>query len=206
MTYYVGTETSPNIQRSLDPLAQGDENARALLLAHSRRRLVTLTQWMMQDFARLRRWEDTDDVLQRALMRLCRVLDELHPATTAEFFRIAALQIRRELQDLARHYFGPNGWGVRHAVHGQCVGQLNGGAADDSGQLPLRLAQWTEFHTAVESLPAEERQAFELIWYHELTQVEAATVMEISDRQLRRYWAAARLRLQRQIPAFFEAK
>lgn len=198
------TGTTLHVQRSIDRLALGDVSAREELFTHARRRLVALTRRMMQDFSRLHRWEDTDDILQRALVRMCRSLEDLRPGSTAEFFRIAALQIRRELHDLARQYFGPEGWGVRHSVNVSNDGRSNGYGSDDSGQLPWRLAQWTEFHAAVERLPDEERLAFELIWYHELSHVEAATVMDVSDRQIRRYWTAARLRLQKLLPEFFD--
>jgi hypothetical protein len=39
---------------------------------------------------------------------------------------------------------------------------------------PEELERWTEFHCQVEALPAEGREVFDLLWYHELTQEEAA--------------------------------
>jgi RNA polymerase sigma-70 factor (ECF subfamily) len=56
---------------------------------------------------------------------------------------------------------------------------------------------WTEFHEAVEALPDKERQVFELLWYQEMTQAEAATVLQIADSTIRRHWLSARRRLGR---------
>ena len=59
---------------------------------------------LRQDFPRLKNWEETDDVLQNAALRLDRALGVVPVASAAEFFRLAATVIRRELLDLARHY------------------------------------------------------------------------------------------------------
>ena len=44
-----------------------------------------------------------------------RALGEVRPPTAADFFRLAAVQIRRELLDLARRYSGAHGLGANHA-------------------------------------------------------------------------------------------
>jgi DNA-directed RNA polymerase specialized sigma24 family protein len=44
-------------------------------------------------------------------------------------------------------------------------------------------------------LPTEEREVFDLLWYQELSHGEAAAVLGISERILRRRWLAARQRL-----------
>lgn len=46
-----------------------------------------------------------------AAIRLDRALAEKVPKDASHFFRLAALQIRRERIDLARHYGGPEGMG-----------------------------------------------------------------------------------------------
>jgi RNA polymerase sigma-70 factor (ECF subfamily) len=58
-----------------------------------------------------------------------------------------------------------------------------------------RLAFWTEFHSRVEGLPEEEREVFDLLWYQELSQAEAAGLLDVSERTIKRRWAAARLKL-----------
>src|SRR5262245_35464825 len=66
---------------------------------------------MLKGYPNVRRWEQTDDVLQNAVIRLHRALQQLTVQTPLDFFRLAALNIRRELLDLARHYYGPQGRG-----------------------------------------------------------------------------------------------
>jgi RNA polymerase sigma-70 factor (ECF subfamily) len=193
---------SAEIQRWLDRLRAGDDSARAQLLACARQQLERLTHKMLRGWDRVHRWEQTPDVMQNALVRLYRALSECRPATAAEFFRLAATSIRRELQDLAKHYYGPHGAGANHATpnwraRGDQAGEA---AAWEFGQVdedPAELAIWTEFHAGVALLPDAERAAFDLLWYEELPQAEAARLLGISERTLKRHWAAARLRLGR---------
>ncbi len=103
------------IQGWLDRLRDGDEAAREKLLQFSCERLRRLTRKMLRRFERVHRWEQTDDVLQSAMLRLHRTLQDVRPDSPADFYRLAALNIRRELLDLAKHYFGPCGLGARHA-------------------------------------------------------------------------------------------
>ena len=58
-------------------------------------------------------------------MRLYRSLAEAQPASAAELYRLAALNIRRELLDLAKHYYGPRGLGTTLA------GLCDAGEVDD---------------------------------------------------------------------------
>jgi RNA polymerase sigma-70 factor (ECF subfamily) len=48
-------------------------------------------------------------------------------------------------------------------------------------------------------LPAEEREVFELLWYHGLTQAEAARVLGTTERVVGSRWRRARLRLHREL-------
>ncbi|MFL5340532.1 MAG: RNA polymerase sigma factor [Gemmataceae bacterium] len=193
------TDSLARWQGWLDGLHAGDSAARGELLAATSERLTRLTRRMLKDYPRVRRWEQTDDVLQNALLRLLRALDQVRPATLREYFRLAALQIRRELLDLARHYYGPQGAGAHHASHADADDpERPAGLAPDvsnSTHDPARLASWSEFHQQVEALPADTREVFELIWYQALSQVEAAKVLGVNERTVQRHWQAARLEL-----------
>jgi DNA-directed RNA polymerase specialized sigma24 family protein len=67
--------------------------------------------------------------------------------------------------------------------------------AVDSTRCPDRLAAWTEFHEKVGQLPAEEQEAFHLLWYQDLKEAEAAALIGVSVRTLQRRWQSARLKL-----------
>ncbi len=177
------------LQRCLDRWHQGDGSARNDLLRHAARRLTRLAHKMFRDFPALRHWEETDDVLQNALIRLSRALQDGEVTSVYHFFRLAALQIRRELLDLAKHYFGPHG-AAAHAA-----GQAPQQEPENDTHNPGRLALWTEFHRQVEALPAPEKEVFDLIWYQELPQAEVAALLKVDVRTVKRRWLAARLKL-----------
>jgi RNA polymerase sigma-70 factor (ECF subfamily) len=121
--------------------------------------------------------------------------------TARDFFRLAALHIRRELLDLARHYYGPQGQGPHHrswepggsATAEDDLGPL---AQTDLSQEPSRLAAWGEFHEQIGALPDEEREVFDLLWYQSLSQAEAAELLGVSERTVKRRWLSARLALR----------
>jgi RNA polymerase sigma-70 factor (ECF subfamily) len=186
------------LQQCLDRLHGGDESARKELLAGTCERLTRLTRTMLRDYRRLKRWEQTEDVLQNALLRLYRALQEVTPASLRDFYRLATLQIRRELIDLSRHYYGPQGGGRLHASNVEEASSLEAPPVyeqADSADGPARLAAWSEFHRQVEALPEEEREVFDLVWYQGLQHTEAGSVLGVSARTVKRRWLAACLKL-----------
>lgn len=191
--------TLTHVQLCIERFNAGDQAARDELIARACDRLRRLTEHIMQDFGRVRRWEDSDDVFQEAMVRLLRALEAV-PITTAEqFFRLAALQIRRQLCDLVRKHFGPEGDGANLATnHEESMGPRTGAAAREPAQSthdPGKLAFWTELHQMVERLPDEALAVVDLLWYQELTQDEAAGVLGVSVPTVKRRWAEARVRL-----------
>jgi RNA polymerase sigma factor (sigma-70 family) len=189
---------STRIQGCIDRMRAGDPAARDELLAHTAERLTRLTREMLRDFPGVHNWEQTDDVFQSAALRLWRALGEVQPPTVADFLRLAAAHIRRELIDLARRYSGGRGQVADRASVGR-PGDSSSPARRaepmDTTNDPDRLAAWTDFHREVEALPAEEREAFDLLFYQGLSQAEAAVTLDVSERTIKRRWQAARLRL-----------
>jgi RNA polymerase sigma factor (sigma-70 family) len=197
-----GTDSTTEIQLRLDRLRAGDESARDELLDIARGRLGRLARKMLRGYPGVGRWEQTDDILQNVALRLCRALKTVRPESVRGFVRLAALQIRRELIDLARHYEGPEGLGRHH---------LSGAGAHDPGRTPrppdspsdtddpARLASWSEFHETIESLPDAEREVFDLLWYQGLSQREAAALLGITERAAKRRWRSARLKLHKML-------
>jgi DNA-directed RNA polymerase specialized sigma24 family protein len=60
---------------------------------------------------------------------------------------------------------------------------------------PTKLAEWVDFHETIDTLPEPEREVFDLLWYHGLSQDEAAGVLEVDVRTVKRRWRAAGLSL-----------
>ena len=105
------------LQGYIDKMLEGDDSYRQLLVDHSYRRLRLLVKKRMSLFPGVQRWEQTDDVLQQASMKLWKSLEAVRPATVRDFFGLAATQIRRTLIDLARHYGGKQGIGAKHVTN-----------------------------------------------------------------------------------------
>jgi RNA polymerase sigma factor (sigma-70 family) len=193
--------TTVRLQQCLDRLQAGDVIAREELVNCACERLERLTRKMLRDYPGVRRYEETSDVRQNASVRLWRSLQEVSPPCVRDFFRLAALHIRRELIDLARHHFGPESSGAHHATPGPAkdVGAESATPPAyekvDSADGPEQLAVWEEFHRQADALPDEEREVFDLLWYQGLAQAEAATLLGVSERTVKRRWQAARLKL-----------
>jgi RNA polymerase sigma-70 factor (ECF subfamily) len=108
------TGTDTELQGLIDLANAGDSASREALLDHACDRLLKLTRKIFHSSGDLRRWEETGDVFQNSMLRLHRALSATHVESVRHFFNLAALQIRRELIDLARHHFGPEGIAYNH--------------------------------------------------------------------------------------------
>lgn len=185
------------LQHWLTLAGQGDTEARNQIIDHTCERLRLLTRKMLRGYPGVRRWSETDDVLQNAMIRLHRSLAEVKPQLPRQFYGLAATQIRRELIDLARHYYGTEGLGARHHTDGGKAA----GVKSDHCLRPEDLESWTEFHEQVEQLPEELREVVNLLWYEGISQPEAASVLAISLATVKRRWQAARLVLYGKLQA-----
>ena len=179
----------------LGRLREGDDSARDRLIALAQGRFVALARAMLRRYPHVRRWEETDDLLQAALMRLHRGLAVVRPEGVPHFDNLAATQIRRELIDLARSYHGPEGIGANHHTDGIDPGGRLARVADGDG-MPESLEEWTAFHEAVGRLPDEERTIMDLLWYRGLTHAQAAGVLGVATKTVQRRWASARLMIR----------
>lgn len=185
------------LQQHLDLARRGDPEARGQIIDHTCERLRLLTRKMLRGYPGVRRWSQTDDVLQNAMLRLHRSLAGVRPESPRQFYGLAATQIRRELIDLSRHYYGAEGVGARHHTDGGKAAE----ARTDGDLRPEDLESWTRFHEQVERLPDEQREIVSLLWYEGLSQPEAANVLGISLATAKRRWQAARLALYGRLKA-----
>jgi len=186
------------LQLLIDKVLAGNEAARSALLDHACDRLLRLTRKMFHARPDLRRWEQTDDVFQSAMIRLHRALVDVKPESVRHFFNLAAVQIRRTLLDLAKHHLGPHGQGKKHHTDGQPADD-EGGSLHDRAEQPEDLEAWSAFHAQVEALPDDEKEVVGLLFYEALTQEEAASVLGVSLRTVKRRWHSARCRLREKL-------
>ena len=184
-------EHTNQLKKWLDLARSGRVDIRSEIIDHVCERLRLLTRKMLKGYPKVRRWEETDDVLQNALIRLHRSLAEIKPKTPRQFYALATMQIRRELIDLARHYYGAEGIGTKHDSDRGAAAKAKLAEQDE----PETLEAWTRFHEQVEQLPEEQKEVVNLLWYEGLSQPEAAAVLDVSLATVKRRWQAARLTL-----------
>jgi len=182
--------SSTQLQALLDRLNAGDDSARDFLVQHSVERFRLLARRMFRQQSDLRKFDETDDVLQKALVRLHRALVTVKPPDVRAFIGLAARQIRWVLRDLAHQ-----------AAAARHINYINDVPLEDVEPAapvsePSSVVEWSDFHARIEALPEEEREMFDLLFYEGVSQPEAAIVLQTSLRTVKRRWQRARLMLQ----------
>jgi RNA polymerase sigma factor (sigma-70 family) len=183
----------------VDRFRAGDDSAMNDLLAHFGGRLMRLTRKMLSAFPTVERWEQTDDVYQKAAMRLRQTLRKARPNSSREFFGLAAVQIHRELLNLAgthQHRLSPSRVGAIGPESG-ASSSVQSSEPLDASEGPDELQSWTDFHEAAAALPDENREVFNLIWYDGLKEADAAAVLGVSLRTVSSRWQKARVAIHR---------
>ena len=192
------TETL-RLEKCIQRLNEGDTTARDELLNLTCDRLLRLTHRIKDSYPGVGRWEQTEDVCQNASLKLYEALKTVELNDARHYFRLAAKKIRETLLDLARHYQGPLGTGANHATLApQSPNESFAASPLDAGEMthnPDQVAEWTEMHQIIDSLPDTSKEMFDLLWYHELSQEEAAKLVGISVRQIKRRWRDAKIHL-----------
>jgi RNA polymerase sigma factor (sigma-70 family) len=193
---------SAKLEACLSQLRVGDELARGKILELCDIRLHELSHRLLGKFAKVRRWNDTDDVAQNAALRLYRALADTVPESARGLMGLMATQIQRELLDLARKHSGPmsyaanHGTNVRRNSRGDVLQVAEAQDAYESDD-EIPLERWEQFHAAVDALPEEQREVFKLIWYLGLDHQTAADATGLSVRTLARRWQEAREAVRR---------
>lgn len=196
--------STTHLQRLLDQLAAGDQHATSELIQLTRVRLHRLARRILTDIPQVRTWEESDDLVQNAAVRLWRALANHKPPTPLDFYRLAAALMRRELMDLSRHYFGPCGHGANlrltnHGDHHSPSATPPECQHADGTNDPQKLSRWADFHEYIETLSDDERALFDVLWYQGLNIAQGAAALQLSERTLRRRWKEARLKLYREV-------
>jgi len=201
----VSDDSTAILQSQLERAIAGDLAARQRLLELSRDRLSRhARRFLHGHYARLEPFAQTDDVVQQLYLKILRNQDRFWVNTDgepvrslAEFFGHTSAWMRDVLCDLLRKEYG------RSDNH-PAVLPLDGGSSDTG---PLhepssatldgeKLRQWTEFHEAAARLPPDLRVVFDLLWYQELSQAEAAALLGLAVPTVKLRWMKARLQVQ----------
>lgn len=191
-------------------LRDGHSTAREDLATAVYERLGKLARKMLRDGSQVvRRWEQTDDLVQAAWFRIQKALDDpsvpIHDHV--HFFRLAARHVRFELIDMYRRHTGPLAEAANHETSpplGSLASELGLDAdgerfaANSTGD-PSRLAAWGEFHRLVDTLPDKQREIMDLLWYQGLKQAEAAELLGVDVKTVKRRWREVKILLAEQL-------
>lgn len=174
--------TTAAVQLYLNSLA-GDQPAEPIvraLLARSAQRLHLLCATMLyRKYRRLTRPPvnlEVDEMLGAVVERLLKAMRSVRPRTVREFFALVNQHMRWELNDVAR----------RLDEQPAAVELLDGGAPAPLSSGSLLSPVSHRMLDAIDDLPEEEREAFDLVRIQGLTQSEAADVLGVSIRTVQR--------------------
>jgi RNA polymerase sigma factor (sigma-70 family) len=179
--------TTVVVQRYLDEL-DGDSPAEPIvraLLDRSVRRLHLLCATLLyRSYPRLSRPPlnlQADELLGAIVERLLKALREARPRTVRQLFALANQHMRWELNDLARRLDN------QPAAAELCEGRVPALASSASGLSPdgLRMLR------AIDELPEEEREVFDLVRIQGMTQTEVAQVLGVRAVTVNRRLTAA---------------
>jgi RNA polymerase sigma-70 factor (ECF subfamily) len=175
-------QTTVVVQRYLDALA-GDVPAEQIikvLLDRAACRLQVLcTNLLYRSYPRLARPPlnlQPDELLSGVIERLLKALRAVRPTTVRQFFALANQHMRWELNDLARRL------DERPGALGLNEGLVPGPQSSGSG-LGMNGRRMLE---AIEHLPDEEREVFDLVRIQGLAQTETAELLGVSPKTVQR--------------------
>jgi RNA polymerase sigma factor (sigma-70 family) len=175
--------TTAVVQRYLNELG-GDTPAEPVIRALLDRAVHRLHQLcatlLHRNYPRLTRPPmnlQSDEMLSALVERLLKALREARPTTVRQFFALAGQHTRWELNDLARRLDNqPRAEGVLFE------GEVPALASSDSSISPdgRRMLE------AIDGLPQDEREAFDLVRIQGMTQTEAAEILCVAPKTVKR--------------------
>src|SRR5262249_50093947 len=147
----------------------------------------------------VRRWEESDDIVQDSMIRLQRCFAKESINSPAHYFRLAARSISQAVIDLARRYYGPLGLGANHATpNGDGLVRPEVAAGTDRDD-PADLVLVIELHELIDELPAEVREVVRFHVILGMTLTEVADALGLSLSTVKRRRAEGQLRLSERL-------
>jgi RNA polymerase sigma-70 factor (ECF subfamily) len=174
--------TTAVVQRYLDELAGSSpaEPVVRALLDRAVRRLHQLCATLLhRSYPRLTRPPlnlQADEMLGAVVERLLKALEKARPASVRQFFALAGQHMRWELNDMARRL------DEQPAAVELQAGLVPAPSSSDSGLTP----DARRMLDAIDRLPEDEREAFDLVRIQGMTQAEAARVLGVSAMTVNR--------------------
>jgi RNA polymerase sigma factor (sigma-70 family) len=187
--------TTAVVQRYLNALT-GDAPAEPIIremLGRAVRRLERLCANLLhRHYPRLTRPPsnlDTTEMVGGVVEGLLKAMDTVRPQTVRQFFALVNQHLRWQLNDLARRL------DERPIFVELREESLVAPTSSDSAITP----DGRQILQAIENLPEDEREAFELVRFQELTQTEVAEVLGVSTKTVQRRLNRASLLLTQEL-------
>jgi RNA polymerase sigma-70 factor (ECF subfamily) len=188
-------QTTAAVQRYLDALA-GDQAAepilRALLDRAVRRLHLLCANLLYRSYRRLTLPPlnlQPEELLSAVVERLLKAMRSVRPQTVRQFFALVNQHMRWELNDLARRL---DQQPTLVELHEERVP-----AATSSGS--VLTPNGRRMLQAIDQLPENEREVFELLRIQGLTQCEAAEVLGVSTKTVQRRLNSALVLLAKEL-------
>jgi RNA polymerase sigma factor (sigma-70 family) len=189
-------QTTAVIQRCLDGL-QGDASAEPIIRELLEQAVNRLRLWcaslLHRSYPRLAQPPlnlEADELVAGVVAGLITALRKVHPQNVRQFFALANQHMRWQLNDLARLLDERP-----RPAHMSESGMMAQPASSDSvlSQDARRML------AAIEDLPEDDREVFELVRIQGLTHVDAAAVVGVSVKTVQRRLNRARLLLAHEL-------
>ena len=184
--------TLTQIDGCLARLRTGDEAAWDDLVTHAFDRLLALCARILgRDLSRPDPLITENAVLSEAYLRLRTAMrnESARPATAAEFFGLAARNIRWQIRDM-----------LRKPAARREGGEIGDGNEPPDGATGLSLSAdndelWVKFWETVDAMAEDERRVFDLLWVNELSQYEAAEALGLDRNRVDTVWRRVKLKI-----------
>lgn len=180
------TRTTAAVQLFLDELQtrSGDQSAalavRALLERAAKRLQILCASALYRSYPRLARPPlnlQTDEMLGAVVERLMKALQGTRPGNVRQFFALANVHMRWELNELARRLDERS---PQVTIREESVAEQN--VVSDTG----RSHHMGRILEAIENLPEDQREAFSLVRIQGLSHGEAAEILKVSTKTVQR--------------------
>ena len=174
--------TTIEVQNYLQELggdAPSEPIVRALLERSAARLQLLCTTMLVRRYPRLMRPPmslQSEEMLSAIVERLLKAMRSVHPETPRQFFALANRHMRWELNDLARRL---DQQAQLPEIYEDAIP-----SPETSGSVlgtdAIRMLE------AIENLPDEEREVFELVRIQGITQGETAELLQVSSKTVQR--------------------
>jgi RNA polymerase sigma-70 factor (ECF subfamily) len=188
----------------LERAGRGDQDALGQLFSRHRERLRRMVQVRLD--RRLRGRIDASDVLQEAFVEVARCLDDYLREPALPFFLWLRMVTGRKLQSLHRHHLGTRmrDAGRELLLHGDALPQASSvalaaqllGRLTTPSQAAVRAELRLQVQEALDGMDVLDREILALRHFEQLSNSEAARVLDISEQAASNRFVRALKRLK----------